>query len=181
MVDGAIKAAETAAESRRRLESLSADPAVEVMAAAESPSPSTAERPNSRVAVAGAPQRARRRRRIERFEQIHERHRQATWLVGSPRELGMSTNTVPRYLRCKAPPDWKPGREMALPVWTSTGNGSSARIAEGDTNASYLYRQLKARGFHGSYSSVQRYVREQGGWGQQGVKPCEACQRSEAI
>jgi len=72
----------------------------------------------------------------------------------------MSTNTVPRYLRCKAPPDWKPGRAWRS-RWDAHREWIDARIAEGDANASYLYRQLTAtRGFHGSYSSVQRYVRK---------------------
>ncbi len=78
------------------------DPAVEVMAAAESPSPQlpsdqTPESPSLEA------QRARKSRKTERFEQVHERHRQGHSARRIARELGMATNTVPRYLRCKAP------------------------------------------------------------------------------
>lgn len=127
------------------------------MAAAESPSPQlpsdqTPESPSLEA------QRAQRRRRIERFEQVHERHRQGHSARRIARELGMSTHTVPRYLRCNAPPDWKPGRGWRS-RWDKHREWIDTRIAEGDTNASQLYRQLTARGFHGSYVSVQRYVR----------------------
>ena len=70
----------------------------------------------------------------------------------------MSSNTVPHYLRCEAPPDWKPGRAWRS-RWDRHREWIDARIAEGNTNASDVYRQLTARGFYGSYSSVQRYVR----------------------
>jgi transposase len=156
VVDGAIKAAETAANPSPS--DLTSDHAVDVVPAVQSPSPQplsghTSESPSLQA------QRARRKRRIERFQQVHERHRQGHSARRIARELGMSTNTVPRYLRCKAPPDWKPGRGWRS-RWDKHREWLDARIAEGDTNASRLYRQLTASGFRGSYSSVQRYVRK---------------------
>ena len=44
--------------------------------------------------------------------------------------------------------------------WDAQREWLDARIAEGYTNAADLHQQLKARGFRGSYSSVQRYVRK---------------------
>jgi len=155
VVDGAIKAAETAANPPPSNPTLGH--AVEVMPAVEPPSPQplSGQAPESPSLEA---QRARRKRRIERFEQVHERHRQGHSARRIARELGMSRNAVRHYLRCKAPPDWKPGRAWRS-RWDKHREWIDARIAEGDTNASYLYRQLTARGFYGSYSSVQRYVR----------------------
>ena len=156
VVGEAIKTAETATNSPPSNPTL--DHTAEVISAVESPSPQvlsdqTPESPSLQA------QRARRKRRIERFEQVHERHRQGHSARRIARELGMSTNTVPRYLQCKAPPDWKPGRGWRS-RWDQHREWIDARIAEGDTNASRLYRQLTANGFRGSYNSVQRYVRK---------------------
>jgi len=156
VVDEAIKAAETAMNLPPPNPTLGHT--AEVIPAVESPSlqllcDQTPESPSLPV------QRTRRARRIERFEQVHERHRQGHSARRIARELGMSRNAVRHYLRCKAPPDWKPGRAWRS-RWDVHREWIDARIAEGDTNASYLYRQLTARGFHGSYSSVQRYVRK---------------------
>ena len=103
--------------------------------------------------------RARRRKRIERFEQVHERHRQRHSARRIARELGMSRNAVRHYLRCKECPDWKPGRAWRS-RWDAHREWIDARIAEGCTNAADLHRQLAARDFRGSYNSVQRYVRK---------------------
>jgi len=102
-------------------------------------------------------QRARRGRRIERFEQVHERYRRGYSARRIARELGMSRNAVRHYLRCKECPDWRPGRSWRC-RWDAHREWIDARLAEGYTNAADLLRQLTARGFRGSYSSVQRYV-----------------------
>jgi transposase len=104
-------------------------------------------------------QRARRRKRIDRFKQVHERHRRRHSARRIARELGMSFHTVQRYLRCKECPDWKPGRAWRS-RWDAHREWIDARIAEGCTNAAELHRQLVTRDFRGSYNSVQRYVRK---------------------
>jgi transposase len=104
-------------------------------------------------------QRARQRRRIERFEQVHERHRQGHSARRIARDFAMSRNAVRHYLRCKEPPDWRPGRAWRS-RWDEHREWIDARIAEGCTNAADLHRQLALRDFRGSYCSVQRYVRK---------------------
>src|SRR5262249_49954785 len=52
----------------------------------------------------------------------------------------------------------RPGRAWRS-RWDAQREWLDARFAEGDTNAAELHRQLTARGFRGSYCSVQRYVR----------------------
>jgi transposase len=100
-----------------------------------------------------------RRRRIERFEQVHERRRKRYSARRIARELGMSRHTVRRYLQCTQCPDWSPGCRWHS-RWEKQQEWIDARLAEGDTNAAELHRQLTAKDFRGSYSSVQRYVRK---------------------
>lgn len=102
-------------------------------------------------------QRARRQRRVERFEQVRERHRQGQSLRQIARELRMSRRAVRRYLRCTTCPDWNPGRPRRSRLDVHR-DWIDARLAEGNTNALELHRQLTAMGYRGSYGSVRRYV-----------------------
>jgi transposase/predicted transcriptional regulator len=102
-------------------------------------------------------QRAKRQRRLGRFEQVHQRHRQGHSERRIARELGMSRKTVGRYLRRQSCPDWSPGRPRRSTV-DAHREWIDARLAEGLTNVVELHRQLTERGFQGSYGSVWRYV-----------------------
>jgi transposase len=102
-------------------------------------------------------QRAKRQRRVGRFEQVHQRHRQGHSERRIARELGMSRKTVRRYLRRESCPDWIPGRPRRSTV-DAHREWIDARLAEGLTNVVELHRQLTERGFKGSYGSVWRYV-----------------------
>jgi transposase len=102
-------------------------------------------------------QRARRDRRVERFGQVRERHRQGHSARRIAQDLGLSRCTVRRYLRIDACPDWEPGRRRPSRLdehrdWIDT------RLAEGNENAVDLHRRLAGRGYRGSYGSVRRYV-----------------------
>ena len=61
-------------------------------------------------------QQARRRRRIERFEQVHERYRQGHSARRIARDLRMSRNVVRRYLRVQRASGLEAGTGMALPM-----------------------------------------------------------------
>jgi transposase len=102
-------------------------------------------------------QHERRQKRVERFNQVYERHRQGHSLRRIARELGMSRCAVRRYLRCNTCPDWNPGRarRSRLDLHREWIDG---RLAKGEPNALELHRQLTAMGFRGSYGSVRRYV-----------------------
>jgi len=69
----------------------------------------------------------------------------------------MSRHAVRRYLRCTTCPDWNPGRACRSRLDVHR-DWIDARLAEGNTNALELHRQLTAMGFRGSYGSVRRYV-----------------------
>ncbi len=119
-------------------------------------------------------QRARRQRRVGRFEQVHERHRQGQSERRIARELGMSRKTVRRYLRRQSCPDWIPGRPRRSQV-DAHREWIDARLAEGLTNVVELHRRLTEQGFQGSYGSVWRYVSKRlGAAGKKGERRNEA-------
>jgi transposase len=150
----AVKATETAMEQPRSPALTDATHGVTTVEPSFAPQPMIEPPPESpRVQAQGT----RRRRRIERFEQVHERHRQRHSARRIARELGMSRNAVRHYLQCKECPDWNPGRSWRS-RWDAHREWIDARFAEGCTNAADLHRQLMERGFRGSYCSVQRYV-----------------------
>jgi transposase len=154
-VDEALKAPATATESPSSPVLSDATQAVLAVEPSSPPQPVIELPPESPRLQA---QRARRKRRIERFEQVHERHRQGYSARRIARELGMSRNVVRHYLQSKEPPDWRPGRAWRS-RWDEHREWIDARLAEGYTSAAGLHRQLTAKGFRGSYCSVQRYVR----------------------
>jgi transposase len=153
-VGAAVKALATATESPCSLALADAAQGITAIEPSSPPQPLIEPPPESPRLQA---QRARRRRRIERFEQVHERYRQGHSARRIAWEFGMSRNAVRHYLRCKECPHRRPGRAWHS-RWDAHREWIDARLAEGDTNAADLYRRLTARGFRGSYSSVQRYV-----------------------
>ena len=131
-------------------------PTVEGRPAAETPVPPPPVGP----AVASPRQEARqakRRRRVERFERVHELKRQGHAIRGIARELGLTRKAVRRYLRRTTCPDWRPGRATRSGM-DRYREEIDRRIAEGGTNAAELHRDLAARGCRLSYASVRRYV-----------------------
>jgi transposase len=100
---------------------------------------------------------AKRRRRVERFERVHELRRRGTPIRQIARDLGMTRKAVRRYLRHERYPEWGPRRV------TSSGMDAhrewiDARVAEGRINASELHRELASRGVRLSYATVRRYL-----------------------
>ncbi len=100
---------------------------------------------------------AKRRRRVERFEQVHELHRQGTPIRQIARDLAMSRMAVRRYLRHEKCPDWGPRRARRLGM-DAHREWIDARVAEGRINASELHRELASRGARLSYATVRRYL-----------------------
>ena len=148
------------------VKSVSPSPEPAIAAAAPTPAapgqevgPSPAEPPAG--TTPGSPrrhaQRSRRDRRVERFEQVRERHRQGHSARRIAQELGLSRCTVRRYLRIDACPDWGPGRCRSSRL-DEHRDWIDARVAEGNENAVDLHRRLAERGYRGSYGSVRRYV-----------------------
>ena len=100
---------------------------------------------------------AKRQRRVERFEQVHELRRQGTPVRQIARVLGMSRKAVRRYLSREQCPDWRPGRATRSGM-DAHREWIDARIAEGRINASELHGELASRGVRLSYATVRRYL-----------------------
>jgi transposase len=117
-----------------------------------SPSSSLPASPREEAAL------AKRRRRIEQFERVHELRRQDTPIRTIARELGMSRNSVRRYLRRPQGPDWSPGRRTRRSRLDTHREWFDAHIAEGGINAADLRRALDSQGIRCSYAAVRRYL-----------------------
>jgi transposase len=100
---------------------------------------------------------AKRRRRVEQFERVHELRRQGTPIRQIARDLSMSRKAVRRYLRREQCPDWRPGRTRRSGM-DAHREWIDARVAEGQINASELHRELAVRGVRLSYAAVRRYL-----------------------
>jgi transposase len=100
---------------------------------------------------------AKRRRRVERFEPVHELHRQGTPIRQIARDLAMSRRAVRGYLRRERCPDRRPGRATRSRM-DEHREWIDARVAEGRINASELHRELAARGVRLSHATIRRYL-----------------------
>lgn len=98
---------------------------------------------------------AKRRRRVERFQQIHELHRQGTPIRQIARDLVISRRTVRRCLGHEKYPE-STSRRRRRSGMDDHREWVDARIAEGKINASELHRELAARGVRLSYATVRR-------------------------
>jgi transposase len=98
---------------------------------------------------------AKRRRRAERFRQIHELHRQGTPIRQIARDLVISRRTVRRCLGHEKYPELASRRRRRSGM-DERREWVDARIAEGKINASELHRELAARGVRLSYATVRR-------------------------
>jgi transposase len=136
------------------------DGAVPEAGAAPSPVESSPPRPSGGpLAESPLPQAepSKRRKRIDRFERVHELHRRGLSARRIARELGLSRRSVFRYLRQEKCPAWGLGRSRRSRL-DGYREWIDARIAEGLTNAAEVHRRLTERGFKGSYGSVYQFV-----------------------
>ncbi len=135
-------------------------PSSEVHSATTSPESSSQSAPSN--CIPGSPREeaalAKRGRRTERFDRVHELRRQGAPIRTIARELGMSRNSVRRYLRCEQCPDWSPGRRRRRSRLDAHRDWIDARIAEGRINATELRHELVSRGIRCSYAAVRRYL-----------------------
>jgi transposase len=100
---------------------------------------------------------AKRRRRVERFERVHDLREQGMPIRQIGRELAMSRKAVRRYLCHERCPEWGPSRPTRSGM-DAHREWVDARIAEGRINATELHGELAARGVRLSYATVRRYV-----------------------
>ena len=138
------------------------DPAASGAGAAPLPvEPSPSRPPNE--PLPGSPrlqaEPSKRRKRIDRFEQVHELYRKGHSASRIARELGLSRRSVFRYLRRQTCPAWNLGRSRRSRL-DGYREWIDARVAEGFTNAAELHRRLSEDGFKGSYNSVYEFVKK---------------------
>jgi transposase len=100
----------------------------------------------------------KREERLARFERVRQMHRDGVWLRGIARTLGMNYQTVERYVRSDACPDWQPGRHRPSRLDRFDAY-IRRRLAEGCGNARQVLRELHAAGFRGGRTVVQERVR----------------------
>jgi transposase len=98
---------------------------------------------------------AKRHRRVEQFEQIHELHRRGTPIRQIARDLSLSRRTVRRGLGQEKCPEATPRRRRRSAM-DAHREWIDARIAEGRINATELHRELAASGVRLSYATLRR-------------------------
>jgi transposase len=140
--------------------------------AAVQPSPTPSEQPPEeetvRIASSGSTalpailspriqsKQAKRQHRIDRYQNVRQRHGQGQSIRDSARELQMSRKTVRRYLGSEHCPDWVPGhpRPRRLDRFRDV---IDQRILEGCRNAAEVYRELARKGCTAAYEAVRRF------------------------
>lgn len=92
------------------------------------------------------------------MKEIYEMHGRGHSARTIARELGLARNTVLRYLNSPEAmlPKPRPPRGSKLDPYTGYIDG---RLAEGLENCVVLLRELRARGYQGSYTVLIEYVR----------------------
>jgi transposase len=98
---------------------------------------------------------AKRHRRVERFQQVQELHRQGTPIRQIARDLAMSRKSVRRSLGHEQCPESAPRRRRRS-MMDEHREWVDARIAEGKINATELHGELAAKGVRLSYGTVRR-------------------------
>jgi transposase len=124
----------------------------------EIPSPTVAPVPEERPSVSPrkAAAQAKRHRRVERFRQVQELHRQGTPIRQIARDLAMTRKSVRRFLGHEKCPELAPRRRKRS-VMDAHREWIDSRIAEGRINAAELHRELlAARGVRLSYATFRR-------------------------
>lgn len=99
----------------------------------------------------------RRERRLANYTQVHELHRQGLTIEAIARRVGIGGRTVQRYLAAQTFPERSPRRRSARPV-DAFSVYLKQRFAAGCHNAAQLFREVKAQGFVGNYTSVWESV-----------------------
>jgi transposase len=100
----------------------------------------------------------KREERLALFELVRRMHRERASLRGIARALGMNFQTVQRYVRSDACPDWQPGRHRPSRLDRFDGY-IRRRLADGCGNAREILRELRATGYRGGRTMVQERVR----------------------
>lgn len=116
--------------------------------------------PAPEVAPPEVPPASRSKGRLPRkawYEQIHALHRQGLSIHAIVAKVGLSRVTVRKYLRAPTCPTRAP-RRTKVGTLTAFDAHLRARWDEDCRDAKVLWRELRERGFLGSYRTIQRHV-----------------------
>ena len=113
--------------------------------------------PTTEPTRAEGDRRARRTRRMGRYEQVMGLHGRGAGLREIARTLGMGRETVRKFVRAGAFPERAP-RVIYRTNLTPYEPYLRARWDEGFRNASALYDEIKDRGYGGSPSMVRQFL-----------------------
>lgn len=102
------------------------------------------------------PQHARRSRRIATYEQVVKLHQEGLSRRAIAARLGLDRNTVRRYLDAGSFPE-RAGRRYGRRT-DRFADYLKQRWSEGCHNAAQLFKELKERGYSGSYYTVRRQL-----------------------
>lgn len=102
-------------------------------------------------------QRARRGRRVQRYEAVRQLYRAGMAIAEIARTMGMSRNTASKYIRAEDFPEHlpkPPGPADLLPYHAHLAE----RWQAGCHNGRLLWEEVRALGYPGSIQTVQRYL-----------------------
>jgi transposase len=102
-------------------------------------------------------QQAKRQQRVERYQEVRQRHGEGQSIRRIAQETGLSRGAVRRYLRQEHCPDWRPGQARRSRL-DGFCKWIDEQILAGRDNCTELHRDLAAKGYRGSGESVRRFV-----------------------
>ncbi len=91
------------------------------------------------------------------MKEIYEMHGQGKHIREISAELGLSRNTVRKYLRSPGVPKARP-REKRVSKLEQFKEYLAGRLADGVTNCVVLLRELKAKGYTGGYNILKEFA-----------------------
>jgi len=123
--------------------------------------PPTAPPPTAAEVQGAQQKRHNRERRLVRYEQVAQLHRQGKTKRQIARELGLDRRTVRRWLRAGSYPERKStSRSSSLDAYLGYLEDC---LQQGCRNAAQLWRDLRERGFGGQPGIVRRWLRQRCG------------------
>jgi transposase len=121
------------------------------------PSPPQAARSGVRLTRQQALQQERRQRRLERYGEVIQRHRQGYSQKGISKTLHLDRRTVRRWIRAGAFPERQLPRRRPTKIHRFE-EYLQRRWGEGCHNATRLFEEIRAEGYRGGRSMVARQV-----------------------
>ncbi|WP_437601970.1 ISL3 family transposase [Sorangium sp. So ce590] len=98
-----------------------------------------------------------RTKRQRLYEQVHALHAQGFSINATSQRIGLSRQTVRKYLRADRCPE-RAKRRTKIGTWTEHDSFLRTRWNEGFRDAVMLFHELATRGFRGTLRTVQRHV-----------------------